>query len=144
MEPIKVSNYLIFPNGKMYSVITGKEIKGRVGNHGYQYVTIEKKNVLVHRLMAKHFIGDLQDKEVNHKDGNKLNNCAENLEWVTRAENIRHAYANGLFGKRNTDGKKLLVALTLKTIQPLIRDIDFDNYSSIHKLYNANRTKAYT
>lgn len=54
-------------------------------------------NVIVHRLVAIHFIENTSNKpEVNHIDGNKLNNNASNLEWVTRSENQKHAYKNGL------------------------------------------------
>lgn len=51
----------------------------------------------VHRLVALAFIGDCPiGHEVNHKDGNPMNNCVDNLEWVTRHENMKHAYATGL------------------------------------------------
>jgi len=57
----------------------------------------EQKFNLVHRAVAIAFIDNpLNLPEVNHKDGNKTNNCVENLEWVTKLENIRDAWRTGL------------------------------------------------
>ena len=68
---------------------------------GYMCVVLTKnskqKMLKVHRIVAEAFVENFFNKpQVNHIDGNKHNNNAENLEWVTTSENIRHAFNNGL------------------------------------------------
>lgn len=69
-----------------------------VGNKGNQYQTVDlaDKNVKVHRLVALAYIPNPNNyPHINHKDGNKLNNHVDNLEWCTQKMNSRHAYDNG-------------------------------------------------
>lgn len=81
----------------------GKPMKGCVDKHGYCEVTLcyypdFQKQALVHRLVLSTFnpIENMENYDVNHKNGNKLDNRLENLEWCTRSENIKHSYRNGL------------------------------------------------
>lgn len=88
-----------------------QEMAYRMLCHNYVQVILYKngkrKGHLVHRLVAAAFIPNPNNKpEVNHKDRNPLNNCVENLEWVTRLENMHHAIANGWNPKLSRLGTK--------------------------------------
>lgn len=72
-----------------------------IKNSGYQFVQLYKnnkyKNLMVHRLVAQAFIPNVDNKpQINHIDGNKLNNNVTNLEWCTNSENEKHAWNTGL------------------------------------------------
>ena len=74
---------------------------------GYLNITLSKKGksttFKLHRLVATAFIPNPNNlPEVNHIDGNKSNNKVDNLEWVTRSENQKHAFRTGLI---NQNGK---------------------------------------
>ena len=61
-----------------------------------------KKQFKIHRLVAETFIPNPENKpQVNHIDGNKLNNNINNLEWNTAGENTYHAYKNDLIKHYN-------------------------------------------
>ena len=96
-------------------------------NGGYRRVNLfvagEKKNFLLHRLVAEAFIPNPENKpEVNHKDGDKWNNAASNLEWTTRKENLKHADDTGLreesiraLRTHNSHKKKPIIATNVIT-----------------------------
>jgi hypothetical protein len=106
----KESNYIITKEGKVFNTKTNKELKGSITENGYRYFRLsncgKKYRYYAHRLVAEYFL-PVEDKldVVNHKNGNKLDNRVENLEWVTYSQNNLHANQLGL-RKSNTKTKK--------------------------------------
>ena len=96
-EPVKgYEEYQVDTNGVVYGQ-DGRILKTSDNHKGYPMVTFSinrnRKTIPVHRIVAKQFIsGETEERnQVNHIDGNKHNNCVDNLEWVTPSENMRHA-----------------------------------------------------
>ena len=119
IEETQTGIYRISPKGEVYSqsklkiplvgkgmLFSGKfkeilkpekALTKTLNNRGYYSVGVMRKTHMVHRLIAKAFIPNPLNKPfVNHKDGDKLNNYVDNLEWCTCAENNQHAVAVGL------------------------------------------------
>lgn len=93
-------NYTISKNGEVINIKTNKILKQRI-NQGRLMVELwknnKKKHCFVHRLIAIAFISNPNNKpQINHINGNPLDNRVENLEWVTDSENKYHAYKTNL------------------------------------------------
>ena len=94
--------YIVSIFGDIYGLVR-KELKSSRTTtcSNYLYIKAYKNNKMkslsVHRTVALAFIPNPMDKpQVNHIDGNKLNNNVCNLEWVTVSENLAHAHRTGL------------------------------------------------
>lgn len=78
----------------------GKPLKQRLNEDGYFIVTVgryPRTAIAVHRLVADSFIGYKPEGfQVNHIDGDKTNNNADNLEHISQQDNLRHAFVTGL------------------------------------------------
>lgn len=101
------SNY-----GRIRNDKTGRILHMYPNPRGYLMLTLskcgEQRSISVHRLIAETFLGGPHpDLDVNHIDGDKTNNCIENLEWCTRLENVRHAVSTGLrHGPKHEETRK--------------------------------------
>src|SRR5687768_14099129 len=82
--------------GRKRRSVIEKEMSQNLCGSGYYKVSLNrtgigKKQDMTHRLVAKAFLPNPNSlQEVNHKDGNKLNNRVSNLEWISPAGNMRH------------------------------------------------------
>ena len=109
-----------------------KKLKPKINNAGKGYYHVNMpciengvkvlKTKLIHRLVAEAFIPNLENKsQVNHIDGNKLNNHVSNLEWNTSLENIQHAIENGLIKQKGEDSS--CTTITNDTVKLIIQDL---------------------
>jgi hypothetical protein len=95
MEVKGFDNYLIYPNGNVYSKNINGFLKGKINNCGYSEVTLSKdgepKTLKIHRLVALHYIPNPDNKpQVDHEDRDRSNNDISNLSWVTQSENCQN------------------------------------------------------
>ena len=79
--------HLVYNDGRVYSLISNKFLKFDYSNSGYARLKLNGKSVRVHRLVMELFKGP-SDLTVDHIDGNKLNNSLDNLQYLTREENL--------------------------------------------------------
>lgn len=101
----------------------GKVIKPGKHRGGYSMVWLSKNGIVkaytVHRLIADAFLPNPDGlPEINHIDGDKKNNAITNLEWVSRSENLNHAYKQ--LGRKNGNERKVVcieTGVAYKSIQ---------------------------
>lgn len=112
------------PTNRGYRSVPSK-VLSPANSNGYQLVMLnasaiaKRELAAIHRLVAAAFIcpRPTDAHQVNHMDGNKSNNRASNLEWVTPAENIHHACRLGLAPKGDTHGSRILSSADAERIR---------------------------
>lgn len=116
----KNSTYFISNKGRIKNEKSQFLLKGKITNKGYVEWSLKidghKKSFSAHRLVYEAFLGELkQGYVINHIDGNKINNCIENLEQITPSENVNHSYYKIKSHNLKTVGKYSLSGILLET-----------------------------
>ena len=120
-----MNDYVAFRNGMIFNLY-GEPMIGGINRYGYREGIFHKQNIGFHRIIATAFCPRESGKDyVNHKDGNKSNNSADNLEWVTRSENTLHSFRTGL--QKTING----IPIYTDDEKKYIREHCFDNHKEV-------------
>lgn len=100
----------ILYDGTIIRYLDGKILTKNINNYGYHYITLInkgiRKNYLVHKLVALIHLSNKENKPcINHINGIKTDNNADNLEWCTYTENMKHAVKIGLCTNSSRKGE---------------------------------------
>lgn len=119
--------YTLYEDGSIHSGKLDVFLRQRTNSNGYAIATLDGEQLAVHRLVALHFIPNpYQHPQVNHKDGNKMNNHASNLEWCSAEFNAQHALETGLRkGFVHVDIRRALLERVLRgeTVAELVHEV---------------------
>jgi hypothetical protein len=134
---------VISKEGKIYNLELKKFILPYVNISGYPFIRMSINNkytsIYIHRLLTQLFIPlptrhldkNINELESNHIDGNKTNFSLDNLEWVTSAENRKHAYLTGLMNYTKVEARHVLNN----------KKYIFDNATDCAKRFNINKLR---
>lgn len=93
-------NYLVSSYGRLFNRKHKYFMNPQIDKDGYIMYFLNYRRYYAHRLVAMTYLyynpTEMKNLQVNHKDGNKMNNHYSNLEWITCIENIRHAINSNL------------------------------------------------
>ncbi|WP_298061776.1 HNH endonuclease signature motif containing protein [uncultured Rikenella sp.] len=131
-----LEDYEITKDGQIINKHNNHILKPQPNGKGYLRVIIGHKRYFVHRLVAEKYLENKDNKpQINHKDGNKLNNSIYNLEFVTNQENRNHAIKNGLHlcGEKCSYSK-----LKEKEVIYILNNLQKTN-SELSKMFNVSR-----
>ena len=117
-------------------------LKPGISKAGYARVVLcndgTKRNIPVHRIVAEAFIPNPENKpQVNHKDGNKLNNDVSNLEWCTASENVQHSF-DVLGHERQNGGMNKLSQEQVEFLRIKAANGELTTYTEFAKMFNVS------
>lgn len=120
-----IYDYYANENGSIYSAKSNKILSWQLDKDGYAKVQMmsddgKRHRYSVHRLILENLnpVEGMENLQVNHIDGNKLNNQLSNLEWTTSSENNKHAYQIGLKNQKGQNNNA--TRLTDKDVEKII------------------------
>lgn len=153
-KQIKGFSYFVSSSGEIKSS-KGRIKKQSINKKGYAYVALWKNNkhkhCKVHRLVAQSFLPNPKKcSQINHKNGNKLDNQVNNLEWVTNQENRNHAIQNKLivFGEKShyakLSEKDVLLIRKYSTLSTSVLAFIFDVSTSQIRRIKTNKSWRFT
>lgn len=140
MKQFRNTWYYVTEKGEVYNKRTDRWLKTQTNPNRYPMIAVEHPDIScrmrVHRMVAECYLENFDPAlTINHKDGNKCNNHVDNLECISIADNLRHAYATGLIRRTKKDNRKRIdKELVIKLFK------QYQSRTKVAKILNVSRT----